>query len=88
MRAPGMTWDRLPLFIWSHYAASIIFLLGTPVVAIALLLVVLERALHLAIFDPRLGGDPLLFQHLFWFYSHPAVYIMVLPAMGAWSVRS
>ncbi len=82
MRAPGMTWSRLPLFIWSHYATSIIFLLGTPVLAITLLLVVFERAFHLGIFDPKLGGDPLLFQHLFWFYSHPAVYIMILPAMG------
>src|ERR1022692_3726577 len=82
MRAPGMTWSRLPLFIWSLYATSIIFVLGTPVLAITLLLVIAERAFHLGIFDPTLGGDPLLFQHLFWFYSHPAVYIMILPAMG------
>jgi cytochrome c oxidase subunit 1 len=82
MRAPGMTWFRLPLFIWAHYATSLIQLLGTPVVAIAVLLVALERTLHLGIFDPKLGGDPVLFQHLFWFYSHPAVYIMVLPGMG------
>ncbi len=82
MRAPGMTWSRLPLFLWSHYATSVIMVLGTPVVAIALTLVALERAFHLGIFDPRLGGDPLLFQHLFWFYSHPAVYIMILPSMG------
>jgi cytochrome c oxidase subunit I len=82
MRAPGMTWSRLPLFIWSHYATSIVMLLGTPVIAITLLLVVFERTLHLGIFDPKLGGDPLLFQHLFWFYSHPAVYIMILPSMG------
>src|SRR5438128_10266230 len=82
MRAPGMTWFRLPLFIWAHYATSIIFILGTPVIAIALTLVGLERIFHLGIFDPALGGDPLLFQHLFWFYSHPAVYIMILPAMG------
>ncbi len=82
MRAPGMTWTRLPLFIWSTYATSIIFLLGTPVIAITLLLVVFEKAFHLGIFDPTRGGDPLLFQHLFWFYSHPAVYIMILPAMG------
>jgi cytochrome c oxidase subunit 1 len=82
MRAPGLTWSRLPLFIWAHYATSIIQLLGTPVLAITLVLVVLERALHLGIFDPTKGGDPLLFQHLFWFYSHPAVYIMILPAMG------
>jgi cytochrome c oxidase subunit 1 len=77
-----MTWDRLPLFIWAHYATSIIQLLGTPVIAVTLVLVVLERALHLGIFDPTRGGDPLLFQHLFWFYSHPAVYIMILPSMG------
>ncbi len=82
MRAPGMTWGRLPLFIWSHYATSIIMLLGTPVIAITLLLVAVERAFNLGIFDPTRGGDPLLFQHLFWFYSHPAVYIMILPSMG------
>ena len=82
MRAPGMTWFRLPLFIWSHYATSLIMILGTPVIAITVLLVALERALRIGIFDPALGGDPVLFQHLFWFYSHPAVYIMILPAMG------
>jgi len=82
MRAPGMTWSRLPLFVWSHYATSIIMLLGTPVIAITLLLVVLERTLNLGIFDPSRGGDPVLFQHLFWFYSHPAVYIMILPSMA------
>jgi cytochrome c oxidase subunit 1 len=82
MRAPGMTWFRMPLFIWAHYATSLIQILGTPVVAIAVLLVALERMLHLGIFDPKLGGDPVLYQHLFWFYSHPAVYIMVLPGMG------
>src|SRR6266446_365699 len=82
MRAPGMTWFRLPLFIWSNYAASLIMVLGTPVVAVTLLLVLLERGFHIGIFDPNLGGDPVLFQHLFWFYSHPAVYIMILPAMG------
>jgi len=82
MRAPGMTWFRLPLFIWAHYATSLIMLLGTPVVAITILLVAIERALGVGIFDPRLGGDPVLFQHLFWFYSHPAVYIMLLPGMG------
>ncbi|HVO23502.1 MAG TPA: cytochrome c oxidase subunit I [Candidatus Margulisiibacteriota bacterium] len=82
MRAPGMTWFRLPLFVWAHYATSIIMILGTPVVAITILLVGMERAFHFGIFDPALGGDPLLFQHLFWFYSHPAVYIMILPSMG------
>jgi cytochrome c oxidase subunit I len=82
MRAPGMTWSRLPLFVWSHYATSIIMLLGTPVIAITLILVVLERTLNLGIFDPTRGGDPVLFQHLFWFYSHPAVYIMILPSMA------
>ena len=82
MRAPGMTWFRLPLFIWAHYATSLIMILGTPVVAITILLVALERLAHIGIFDPAVGGDPILFQHLFWFYSHPAVYIMVLPAMG------
>ncbi|HKV78146.1 MAG TPA: cytochrome c oxidase subunit I [Candidatus Sulfotelmatobacter sp.] len=82
LRAPGMTWSRLPLFVWANYATSIIFVLGTPVLAISLALVGLERMFHLGIFDPRLGGDPLLFQHLFWFYSHPAVYVMILPGMG------
>src|SRR5690606_33059077 len=82
LRAPGMKWSRLPLFIWSHYATSIIFVIGTPVVAIALVLVALAHLFAVGIFAPELGGDPLLFQHLFWFYSHPAVYIMVLPAMG------
>ncbi len=82
MRAPGLTWFRLPLFIWAHYATSLIQVLGTPVVTAAIFLVALERLFHLGIFDPKLGGDPILFQHLFWFYSHPAVYIMILPAMG------
>jgi len=82
MRAPGMQWRKLPLFLWSNYAAAVIMLLGTPVVAITLLLVAIERAFHIGIFDPNLGGDPVLFQHMFWFYSHPAVYIMILPGMG------
>ncbi|MCB1991064.1 MAG: cbb3-type cytochrome c oxidase subunit I, partial [Geminicoccaceae bacterium] len=77
LRAPGMTWFRLPIFVWSHYATSVVMLLATPVLSITLLLVALERGLGIGIFDPALGGDPLLFQHLFWFYSHPAVYIMV-----------
>ena len=82
MRAPGMTWLRLPLFIWAQYATSILMILGTPVVAITLLLVALERVVKIGIFDPSLGGDPILFQHLFWFYSHPAVYIMIVPGFG------
>ncbi len=82
MRAPGMTWKRMPLFLWSLYATSVIQILATPVVAITLLLVVIERCFGVGIFNPAWGGDPILFQHLFWFYSHPAVYIMVLPAMG------
>jgi cytochrome c oxidase subunit 1 len=82
MRAPGLHWFRLPLFIWTHYATSLIIILGTPVIAITLTLVALERIFGLGIFNPALGGDPILFQHLFWFYSHPAVYIMILPAMG------
>jgi cytochrome c oxidase subunit I len=73
MRAPGMTWYRLPLFVWSNYATSLIMVLGTPVLAITILMVALERGLGIGIFDPKLGGDPVLFQHLFWFYSHPAV---------------
>jgi cytochrome c oxidase subunit I len=82
MRAPGMTWSRLRLFVWSHYATSLIQVLGTPVIAITLVLLGLERILRAGIFDPALGGDPVLFQHLFWFYSHPAVYIMILPGMA------
>jgi len=82
MRARGLTWFRLPLFVWTMYATSLIFVLGTPVIAITILLVAAERLFHFGFFDPRVGGDPVLFQHLFWFYSHPAVYIMVLPAMG------
>jgi cytochrome c oxidase subunit 1 len=85
MRAPGMTWFRLPLFVWAHYATSLVQILGTPVVAITIVMVGVERAFGFAIFDPRRGGDPVLFQHLFWFYSHPAVYIMILPAMGVMS---
>ena len=82
MRAPGLTWFRLPLFIWASYATAVITLLGTPVLAITLVLLGFERLAGVGIFDPALGGDPILFQHLFWFYSHPAVYIMVLPSMG------
>ncbi|SEP19617.1 cytochrome c oxidase subunit 1 [Methylobacterium sp. ap11] len=82
MRAPGMTWFRLPIFVWTHYATSLIFLLATPVITVALILLIAERAFHIGVFDPAYGGDPVLFQHLFWFYSHPAVYIMVLPGMG------
>jgi cytochrome c oxidase subunit 1 len=82
MRAPGMTWFRLPIFVWSHYATSVVMLLATPVLAMSLALVAIERAWGIGIFDPDLGGDPVLFQHLFWFYSHPAVYIMILPGMG------
>ncbi len=85
MRAPGMRWLRMPLFVWSHYATSLIMVLGTPVLAISVLLVAAERVFHIGIFDPAFGGDPVLFQHLFWFYSHPAVYIMVLPAFGVLS---
>ncbi len=82
MRAPGLIWYRLPLFVWAIYATSLILVLATPILAITLALIAMERLFQVGIFDPRLGGDPLLFQHLFWFYSHPAVYIMVLPGMG------
>jgi cytochrome c oxidase subunit 1 len=82
MRAPGMTWFRLPIFIWSQYATSIIFVLATPILAVTLLMIGVERIFQVGIFDPALGGDPVLFQHMFWFYSHPAVYIMVLPGMA------
>ncbi len=82
MRAPGMTWNRLPLFVWAIYATGIVQVLATPVIGITMVLLFLERLLQIGIFDPALGGDPVLFQHFFWFYSHPAVYIMILPAMG------
>jgi cytochrome c oxidase subunit 1 len=82
LRAPGMHWKRLPLFIWGIYATSIIQVLATPVLAITLVLLAMERALGIGIFDPHLGGDPVLFQHFFWFYSHPAVYIMIVPGMA------
>jgi len=82
LRAPGMKWFRMPLFVWSIYATAWIQILATPVLGITLLLVMLERMFNLGLFDPARGGDPLLYQHLFWIYSHPAVYIMILPAMG------
>jgi cytochrome c oxidase subunit 1 len=82
MRAKGMTWFRMPLFVWTIYATSIILLLATPVLGLSILLVGIDHIYRFGIFDPALGGDPVLFQHLFWFYSHPAVYIMILPAMG------
>jgi len=82
LRAPGITWRRIPLFTWTIYGTSIIMVLATPVLGLALALVGVDHVLHLGIFDPAVGGDPVLFQHLFWFYSHPAVYIMILPAMG------
>ena len=82
MRAPGLTWFKLPLFVWAHYATSLIQVLGTPVIAITIVMLFVERVFGFGIFDPARGGDPVLFQHLFWFYSHPAVYIMILPALG------
>mgnify|MGYP001617888463 CR=1 FL=1 len=82
LRAPGMTWHRLPLFIWGMYATSIIQVVATPVVGITFLLLAMERLFGIGFFDPAKGGDPLLFQHFFWFYSHPVVYVMILPAMG------
>ncbi len=85
MRPKGMGWFRLPLFLWALYAAAVIQVLATPVIAITLLLLVLEKTMGVGIFDPALGGDPVLFEHFFWFYSHPAVYIMILPAMGIMS---
>jgi cytochrome c oxidase subunit 1 len=82
LRAPGMHWRRLPLFIWGMYATSVMQILATPVLAITVALLAMERVLGLGIFDPQLGGDPVLFQHFFWFYSHPAVYIMIVPGMA------
>ncbi len=83
MRAPGMTWLKMPLFPWTLYATAWVQLLATPIIGITLLMIVAERTLNIGFFDPTLGGDPILYQHLFWTYSHPAVYIMILPAMGA-----
>jgi cytochrome c oxidase subunit 1 len=82
LRAPGMKWHWMPVFLWSLYATSVILVLATPVLAMTLLLIAFERIFHAGVFDPKIGGDPLLFQHLFWFYSHPAVYIMILPRFG------
>ena len=82
MRPPGMTWFRMPLFLWATYATSVIQVLATPVLGITLLLLIAERTMHIGIFDPEYNGDPVTFQHFFWFYSHPAVYIMILPAFG------
>ena len=82
MRAPGMTWKRMPLFMWALYATSIIQVLATPVIGITLLLLIVERTFGIGIFDPALGGDPVLYQHFFWFYSHPVVYVMIVPAFG------
>lgn len=82
MRPPGMSWFRMPLFLWAIYSTALIQVLATPVLAITLLLLAAERVLGIGIFDPALGGDPVLFQHFFWFYSHPAVYIMILPGFG------
>jgi cytochrome c oxidase subunit 1 len=82
LRPPGMTWFRMPLFLWALYSTALIQVLATPVLAITLALVAIERVFHIGVFDPAMGGDPVLFQHFFWFYSHPAVYIMILPGMG------
>jgi cytochrome c oxidase subunit 1 len=82
LRAPGMTWSRMPLFIWAMYATSVIQVVATPVVGVTFLMLALERLFGVGFFDPAKGGDPLLFQHFFWFYSHPVVYVMILPAMG------
>ena len=82
MRAPGLTWGRLPIFLWAQYATSLIYVLATPVLAVTVALLAMERCFGIGVFDPARGGDPILMQHLFWFYSHPAVYIMILPAMG------
>ncbi|UCH81491.1 MAG: cytochrome c oxidase subunit I [Nitrospiraceae bacterium] len=82
LRAPGMTWFRIPLFVWTLYATAWVQILATPILAITLLLIILERFFGMGLFDPAKGGDPVLYQHLFWIYSHPAVYIMIVPAMG------
>ena len=85
LRAPGMGWFDMPLFVWGIYGAAIIQVLATPVIGITLLLLIFERLFHIGIFDPRMGGDPVLFQHFFWFYSHPVVYVMILPGMAIMS---
>jgi cytochrome c oxidase subunit 1 len=85
LRAPGMGWFDMPLFVWGIYGTSLIQVLATPVIGITLLLLIFERTFHVGIFDPRLGGDPVLFQHFFWFYSHPVVYVMILPGMAVMS---
>lgn len=82
MRCPGMTWDRLPLFVWTAYATALLQVIATPVIGITVVMLLMENTLGLGIFNPQMGGDPVLFEHLFWFYSHPVVYIMILPAMG------
>lgn len=82
MRCPGMTWDRLPLFVWTLYATAILQIIATPVIGITVLMLLMENAAHIGVFNPEYGGDPVLFQHMFWFYSHPVVYIMILPAFG------
>ena len=82
LRPPGMTWFKMPLLLWALYATALIQVLATPVLAITLLMLIVERVFSIGLFDPAMGGDPVLFQHFFWFYSHPAVYIMILPAMG------
>jgi cytochrome c oxidase subunit I len=82
MRAPGMTWHRLPVFVWSHYAVSVIYVLATPMLAMTMVMLFFQRSFGVGMFDPQLGGDLLLYQHMFWFYSHPAVYIMILPGFG------
>ncbi len=85
MRPPQMTWFKMPLFLWAIYATAVIQILATPVIGISLLLILVEKTMQIGIFTPELGGDPVFFQHLFWFYSHPAVYIMILPGMGVMS---
>jgi cytochrome c oxidase subunit 1 len=82
LRSPGLTWNKLPLFLWALYATSVIQVLATPVLGITLLLLTMENVLGIGIFDPAIGGDPILYQHFFWFYSHPAVYIMIVPGFG------
>ena len=82
MRAPGMTWRRVPIFTWSILFTGILSLLFTQAVAIALAMTIFDRVVGGAFFDPVMGGLPVLYQHIFWFYSHPAVYVMVLPSLG------